>query len=344
MDFSSDTSAPAHPAVLDAMQRANSGMEGSYGGDSVTAHLRELVSDLFETRVAVLPVGSGTAANALALSMLCGPTEAVACHREAHIERDERGAPEFYTQGGKLHLLDGEHGRIDEADFKSVCSRINRSFVHETPIAALSITNLTECGSAYDVAQVRELSAIAKAAGLKVHMDGARLGNALVGTNMAPADMTWRAGIDVLSFGLTKTGGAGCELICLFGDMADRYDELLARAKRGGHLPPKMRFMSAQAVALLETGLWLDLARHANDMAAKLVGAFLAVEGVRLAHPVDGNEAFIYLPDALSDYLTGEGLKAYRWLDGSTRFVTSWASSEDEIRNVRQALDRFSAV
>lgn len=340
MDFSSDTSAPAHPAVLDALHEANTGMAGSYGNDAWTDRLTRTLTDVFETPVKILPVVSGTAANALALSLICRPDEAIACHREAHIERDERGAPEFYTGGGKLHLLGGDHGRINRAEFTDLCARIDRSFVHETPVSALSMTNLTECGAAYSVDDIRALTDIAKAAGLCVHLDGARLANALVSTGASPAEMTWKSGVDILSLGFTKGGALGCELICLFGDLQDRFDPLLARAKRGGHLPPKMRFLSAQALAMLDGDLWLTLAAHANHSARALADALSSVEGVDLAHPVDGNEVFANMPDAIRDRLFSAGLKAYPWIDGSIRLVCNWQTQDAEIDAFVRVLSR----
>lgn len=334
MDFSSDTSAPAHPSVLEAVLSANSGMAASYGGDALTAQLRGRLAEIFETDLAILPVVSGTAANALGLSLLCRPDEAIACHEEAHIERDERGAPEFYTGGGKLHLMRGEHGRIQPDDLSALCKTINRSFVHETPVAALSLTNLTECGATYTASETGELAGIAKEAGLHVHLDGARFANALVSTDASPAEMSWKAGVDVLSLGLTKGGAIGCEIICLFGDMAARHMELLARAKRAGHLPPKMRFMSAQGLSMLKDDLWLTLARHANEAASKLAEALTSVSGVCLAHPVDGNEVFAHLPEQLQKRLFDAGLKAYPWVDGSVRLVCHWNTSENDIKAV----------
>ncbi|MEM7768717.1 MAG: beta-eliminating lyase-related protein [Pseudomonadota bacterium] len=183
MDFSSDTSAPAHPLVLDALAAANAGNAPSYGGDGVSAALREAVVALFETNdLDVWITGSGTAANALALACLCPPTGAILCHAEAHIERDERGAPEFFTGGGKLRLLPGAGARIDEMALRAALAGIDRDFVHETPPHVLSLTNLTECGTAYGPGEVAHLAALAHDAGLSVHLDGARLANALVST------------------------------------------------------------------------------------------------------------------------------------------------------------------
>lgn len=337
MDFSSDTSAPAHPAVLSALADINSGMEASYGGDAITQRLRATIKELFQTEdVAVLPVGSGTAANALALSVLCSPTEAIVCHRNSHIACDERGAPEFFTGGGKLDLLDGASGKLSAETLKAACQRINRSFVHETPISTLSLTNLTESGTAYSASEVSQLSWIAKQYGLSVHLDGARLGNALVSTGASAADMVVRNKVDVLSLGFTKTGAMGCELICLFGDAQGRFDDLLARAKRAGHLPPKMRYISAQALALLGNDVWLQLARQANDAALMLADKLVQRFGASLAHAVEGNEVFAYLPDDVSAKLFASGLKAYPWADGSVRFVCHWATSKAEIGKLDQ--------
>lgn len=338
LDFSSDTSAPAHPAVLEALAKANSGMAPSYGSDSETSALKSLLQDIFETELEVLPVASGTASNALALSLLCGPTESIICHREAHIERDERGAPEFFTGGGKLHLLDGEHARISVSALKTACAAIDRTFVHETPASTLSLTNLTECGTAYSPTSVAELAEIARASGLAVHMDGARFANALVTTGARPANMTWRSGVDVLTLGLTKTGAMGCELIILFGEARTKYPELLARAKRSGHLPPKMRFISAQANALLSEGLWLELASNANLVASSLAKTLQDFADVSLAHPVEGNEVFAHLPENTLRLLQASGLKAYPWLDGSVRFVCNWSQTPLDVAVVERTL------
>lgn len=329
MDFSSDTSAPAHPRVLEAIAEANSGMMSSYGGDELTRRLKDKLCSVFETDLLVLPVASGTASNALALSLICRSDEAIICHREAHIERDERGAPEFFTGGGKLMLVDGAHGKMDPETVLNICRSINRNFVHETPAAAISLSNLTECGTAYSTDEVAALTRISADAALWVHMDGARLANALNSTGATPAGMTWKAGIDILSLGLTKTGALGCELICLFGRARDKYPELLARAKRGGHLPPKMRYLSAQALAMLDGDLWLQLADKANQNALELAGILTGQLKAEIRHPVGGNEVFATFPEPIQKHLFDAGLTAYPWTDGSIRFVCHWGSEPD---------------
>lgn len=337
MDFSSDTAARAHPSVLDALADANKGSAPSYGADESTERLRSRLKAVFETDdVDVWPVASGTAANALALACLCPPTGAVLCHQEAHIERDERGAPEFFTGGAKLHLLPGAAGRIDISALDAALARIDRDFVHETPAHVLSLTNLTECGTLYTPEMLADLAGRARAAGLGVHLDGARLANALARSGASPADMSWRAGVDALSLGLTKTGAMGCELIVLFGAAREHYGELLARAKRAGHMPAKLRFLSAQALALLEGELWLELAGTANARARALADALDQHVGTQLAYPVDGNEVFARLSPDLADALQQAGARFYPWPGGLHRFVCAWSTPPEAIEAVAE--------
>ena len=339
MDFASDTTAPAHPNVIDALAAANSGSASSYGADAVTARLRTALADTFETDDFEFWVcASGTASNALALSVMCSSTGAIACHEEAHIERDERGAPEFFTGGAKLRLLPGHGAQIDETALRQALAHNDPSFVHETPLETLSLTNLTECGTAYSVETVEHYTALAKAEGLNVHLDGARLANALVSTHATPAQMSWKAGVDVLTFGLTKTGAIGCEIILLFGDMQSQFEALKARAKRSGHMPPKMRFLAAQGEAMLRQGLWLNLARSANAQARKLADLLCAKPGVTLAYPVDGNEVFAHLPDDLEARIKSAGVKCYPWPGGSYRFVCNWATPDADLDALRALL------
>ena len=339
MDFASDTTAPAHPNVIDALAAANSGSASSYGADAVTARLRTALADTFETDDFEFWVcASGTASNALALSVMCSSTGAIACHEEAHIERDERGAPEFFTGGAKLRLLPGHGAQIDETALRQALAHNDPSFVHETPLETLSLTNLTECGTAYSVETVEHYTALAKAEGLNVHLDGARLANALVSTHATPAQMSWKAGVDVLTFGLTKTGAIGCEIILLFGDMQSQFEALKARAKRSGHMPPKMRFLAAQGEAMLRQGLWLNLARSANAKARNLADLLCAKPGVTLAYPVDGNEVFAHLPVDLEARIKSAGVKRYPWPGGSYRFVCNWATPDADLDALRALL------
>ena len=339
MDFASDTTAPAHPSVIEAIAAVNTGSASSYGADDVTARVRNLLADTFETNDFDFWVcASGTASNALALSVMCSPIGAIACHEEAHIERDERGAPEFFSGGAKLRLLPGHGAQIDETALRDALAQNNPSFVHETPLETLSLTNLTECGTAYSVDTITHYAALAKAEGLNVHLDGARLANALAHTGATPAEMSWKAGVDVLTFGLTKTGAIGCEIIILFGQMRQQFDALKARAKRSGHMPPTMRFLAAQATAMLDGGLWLELAKQANSSAKTLANLLCAQPGVSLAYPTDGNEVFAVLPPAIEAKVQQAGVKCYPWPGGSYRFVCSWATPQSDLDALRDLL------
>ncbi len=337
MNFSSDTAAPAHPAILEAMVDAAKGPASSYGADPWTAAAKQALSDAFEADLDIWLASSGTAANALALSVICPGHGAIACHEEAHIERDERGAPEFFTGGAKLSLLPGAHGKIDIAALKKRLAANNPGFVHESPLHALSLSNLTECGAAYSAGETAQRAALAHAAGLLVHLDGARFANALASTGATPAALSWRAGVDIMSFGATKNGGAGCEAVLLFGKARDRLGELQARAKRSGHMPPKMRFLGAQMAAYLKDGLWMTLATQANASAQGLAAA-LTTAGGDLVHPVEGNEVFCRLPPGAAEKLAKAGATFYPWPDGSHRFVCSWATIGDEIAATVKAL------
>lgn len=338
MNFGSDTTAPAHPLVLEALARVNTGSEPSYGDDSGAARVRTLLARTFATEdFDFWLVASGTAANALALACFCPPTGAILCHEEAHIERDERGAPGFFTGGAQLRLLPGFGGKIDPPAFAKAVRENNPDFVHETPLHAVSLTNLTECGMAYRPEEVAAFADLAKEAGLAVHLDGARFANALLGTGTLPAGMSWQAGVDVLTLGLTKTGAMGCEIILLFGAARAKFPELRVRAKRAGHMPAKMRYLSAQAEAMLTGSLWTKLAGHANALARRLADVFTAA-GVELAYPVEGNEVFARLGEAQVAALGAAGARFYAWPGGSSRFVCSWATTDADIAALHAAL------
>jgi threonine aldolase len=335
--FSSDTSAPAHPSILHAVGEANEGYAPSYGADALSQRAKEALCRVFECDLDVWLVASGTAANALALSLLCPPTGAILCHTDAHIERDERGAPEFFSGGGRLSLLPGDHGKICVNALQARLAANRPDFVHETPARALSLSNLTECGTAYTPRELAHRADLARTAALGVHLDGARFANAVVATEAAPADLSWRAGIDILSFGASKNGALACEAIILFGERRALVDELRARAKRSGHMPPKLRYSAAQMLAYLENGLWLNLARHANHMARRLA-LVLEQRGAELAHPVDGNEVFVRLDPSLAAKLVASGAGAYQWPDGSWRLVCSWATRPEDIDGLARSL------
>lgn len=342
MNFASDTTAPAHPDVLAALSRANEGAAPSYGADALSETLRAQLRALFETeRLAASIVTSGTGANALALSVLTPGHGAILCHEAAHVHEHERGAPEFYTGGAKLLLLAGDHGRVSEQALAAALAHRNPGFVHESPAFTLSLSNLSEFGTVYRPEAVTARATAVRAEGLAVHMDGARLANAVAATGAAPADLTWRAGVDALSFGLTKTGGINAEIVILFGDTADRFGELEARRKRAGLMPPKARFAAAEALAMLEGDLWLKLARRANDAAGRLSAALAGIDGAELLHPVEGNLVFIRLPLAVIQRLDEAGAGFYRLgPERACRFVCSWATTDDDIDALLNAADQ----
>lgn len=337
MSFLSDTTAPAHPALLEALVRANEGAQASYGSDSVSARVKAQLKEIFSTDLELVFTVSGTASNALALSVLAPGDTAILCHDEAHIHRDERGAPELFTGGAKLIPLHGDHARLSPETLEAALAEWPPDFVHTTPPFVLSLSNLTESGTAYDVAAVKALADLARTRGMRVHMDGARFANALAHLKCDPADLTWRAGVDVLSLGATKGGALAAEAVILFPSVMDRFSALQVRQKRAGHMVPKMRFVAAQFEAWLENGRWLELAAHANAMASELAKGLSAVPGAKLLHPVEGNEVFIDLPQETVDALNAVNAGFYPWPHGGYRFVTSWSTRPEAVGELVKA-------
>lgn len=341
MIFSSDNAGPAAPEVMAALMRANEGYAAPYGNDPIMDTVRSLIREAFEAPEAMVHlVATGTAANVLSLACLCPPWARVYTHEAAHIEEDECGAPEFYTGGAKLQLLPGDHGKIAPETLRAAIEGTDHGFVHTVQRGAVSITNLTESGAAYTPDEVAALSSIAKEFDLPFHMDGARFSNALVGTNATPADMTWKAGVDALSFGGTKNGLLGVEAVIFF-DPAKAW-EFELRRKRGAHLFSKHRYLSAQMEAYMTDGLWLSLARRANAAARKLSDGILALEGASMLHPVDGNEIFAAFPRGAHRAAMAAGAQYYLWpfnqsLDGpdheplSCRLVCNWATTDEMV-------------
>ena len=345
MFFASDNTSGVPDPVLSALARANDGFAMGYGADDLMGQVRDRLRQVFEApEAAVYLVATGTAANSLAIATQVQPWSRVWCHRHAHIEEDECNAPEFFAGGMKLSLLDGAHARIDPAGLAQALAEAPRGVHHAQP-GLLSLTNLTERGARYSVAQIAELAGIAKAHGLPVHLDGARFANALVAEGCTPAEMTWKAGVDVLSFGGTKNGLMGVEAVILF-DPAKAW-EFELRRKRGGHLFSKHRYLSAQMAAYLEGDLWLSLARHANAMAERLEAGLMAA-GVRLVHPRGGNMLFAEFPLKAHQALRAAGAMYYDWPapppagagpdhPHQCRLVASWSTTE-------ALVDRFLSV
>lgn len=291
MIFTSDNASGAAPEIMAELARAEAGYSMPYGSDPVTADAQALVREVFEAPdAAVYFVATGTAANALSLACLCPPWATVYCHRGSHIEEDECAAPEFFTGGAKLTLLDGADAKMTEAGLREAVETAAPVGVHNVQKGALSLTQATEQGAAYSLSEVQTLAGIARNAGLPVHMDGTRLANALARQNVSPADMTWRAGVDVLCLGATKNGALAAEAVVLFDP--DRAWEFELRRKRGGHLFSKMRFISAQMKAYLTDGLWLKLAAHSNAMADALAEGIDAADGSRVTNTIGANMLF----------------------------------------------------
>ncbi|WP_212524163.1 beta-eliminating lyase-related protein [Actibacterium sp. MT2.3-13A] len=340
MFFASDNSSPVPPQVLAALTRANEGYAMPYGNDPIMEGVRARIREVFEApEAAVYLVATGTSANALALACLCPPWATVFCHRHAHIEEDECAAPEFYTGGAKLTLLEGDDAKIAPAHLEKALATAAAAGVHNVQKGALSLTNATEAGAVYTAAEVAELCAIARAAGIPCHMDGARFANALVSTGSTPAEMTWKAGIDVLSFGGTKNGLLGVEAVVIFDPK--RAWEFELRRKRGGHLFSKHRYLSAQMAAYLEDDLWLTLAGQANAAAQRLSQGLQAA-GASLMHPTQANAVFASWPRAGHVRAHEAGAAYYFWpfnqsLEGpgeenlSARLVCSWSTTEADV-------------
>jgi threonine aldolase len=315
----------------------------SYGADPLSASVARRMAELFETEVEVFPVATGTAANALALASLVPPHGAVWCHEEAHVNVDECGAPELFSAGAKLLGLPGAHGKLAPDVLEAAIAKAPFGFVHAVQPAALTLSQATEAGTVYTPAEVAALAGPVRSRGLPVHMDGARFANAVARLGCTPAELTWKAGVDVLSFGATKNGALAAEAVVFFNK--DLARDFAYRRKRGGHLFSKMRVLSAQLDAYLKDDLWLRLARHANAMADRLTAGLLAVPGARLRDPVEANEIFVELPDPVIEGLLAKGYAFYRWDGNVVRLVTSYATKPEDVEALlRDAADLARAL
>ena len=334
MRFFSDNTASACPELLAALQEANRGSAKAYGDDEWTARLDGAFSAFFGAEVRAFAVTTGTAANALALATLSPPYGAIFAHEEAHIATDECGAPGFFSGGAQLTLLRGEHARLSPEGFAAALAA-RPPDVHSVQPAVLSLTQATERGTVYPAAQLARLAELAHQRGLKVHLDGARFANALAFLGCHPGDISWRAGVDVLSFGATKNGALAAEAVVFFDRTLVRDFEL--RRKRAGHLLSKSRYAAAQLLAYLETGLWQRNAARTNRLAQQIGRA----ASTALLHPVEANEVFMKLSAARRQALRGAGFEFYDWgAEGSdeTRFVVSWDQQEADVTALCAAL------
>lgn len=347
-DFASDNASGASRKVLEALVAANEGSVPAYGSDPFTRRAEERLCEVFERDCSVFLLATGTAANALALASLTPPYGAIFCHSHAHVMDDECGAPEFFSAGAKVIGIPGDEGKITPAALTKSLAAYPAGLVKQVQPAALSLSQATEAGTIYRPGEVAELAELVHGRGLRLHMDGARFANALVTLGCAPADITWRAGVDVLSLGASKNGALSCEAVLFF-------DKTLAadfayRRKRGGHTVSKGRFLAAQMLAWLEDGHWLELARHSNACATRLATALMAIPGVRVPWPVEANEVFAVLPEAADLALKQAGARYYAWsgdrLAGGgklekgevfVRLVTSFVTREADI-------DRFAGI
>lgn len=334
MHFFSDNAATCHPAVMEALARANA-VDTAYDGDALSQRLDDVFSELFETRVRALWTTTGTANNCLALAALCPPHGTILCHRDAHIETDEAGAPALFTRGAKLTLLDGVDGKITPDAVAAACDRV-RPDIHRAQPRALSVTNATEFGLAYRADELAALGDVAQARGLGFHVDGARFANAIAVTGDSPADASWRAGVDALSFGFVKNGGMNAEALILFRtDLAEQVAQL---RKCSGHLLSKGRFLAAQLLALLEEDRWLTNARQANAAAAHLAEA----AGERLLHSVETNELFVRMTEVEAEALRAQGFRFYDWSSGVVRLVTSWDQDPASVARFAAAIAQLT--
>lgn len=347
-NFASDNVTPACPEVMAALSRSNHDNLHSYGEDPCTQHLTALFENVFETELAVFPITTGTAANALALSAIVRPYGGILCDHSAHIENDEGGAPEFFTAGAKISTLPSPQGRMSPEALNEAITRNREKGVLAPPFQALSLTQATEWGTVYNPETLSNLSKIAHQNNLFVHLDGARLGNAIASLDCTPAETTWKSGIDLLSFGSTKAGAMAAEALVIF--LNDRTRPLLNAlphlVKRSGHSWSKSRFLSVQLEALLKGDLWLKNAFHANKMASLLRTELQRHPGAHMPFDGESNEIFVVLPAPLLQALEENGFGFYHYptpegVSGQlVRFVTSFYTREQDVQALIHALNQ----
>lgn len=339
--FASDNYSAICPEAWQAMAAANQGYVNSYGDDRWTAKACDALREFFATDCQVFFVFNGTAANSLALAALCQSYHSIVCHEMAHVETDECGASEFFSNGTKILLVGGEHGKVDPAAVTHTVER--RSDIHYPKPKVLSITQATELGTVYTLAELQMLGELARQHKLRLHMDGARFANALASLGAEPKELTWQAGVDVLTFGGTKNGMAVGEAVVFFNrELAGEFDY---RCKQAGQLASKMRYLAAPWVGMLKQGTLLKNAVHANRSAQLLAEELLSVAGVELVHPVQANAVFVRMPEPLIERLHAAGWHFYTFIgSGHARFMCSWQSREEEIRAFGAELRELAAA
>lgn len=336
MQFGSDNAAGVAPEILDAMIEANQGIAPSYGADPITRSVERRFCDLFEREVAVFLVATGGAANGLALSVMSPPYGMILCHQESHIQMDECGGPEFFSGGAKLLPLPGFAAKLSVETLEQALAGFPERPPHGAPPAALSLTQASECGAVYSIDETKALCDFAHARGMSVHVDGARFANAVSHLGCSPAEITWKAGVDALSFGGSKNGCLAAEAVVFFDP--EKAGDFIFRRKRTGHLLSKHRFLAAQFEAYLADDRWLQYAARANAMAAKLSAGLAAIDGVKIWYPTEANEVFAEFPGGFADKLRAAGAAFYPWItpgDPSggklNRLIASFATTEDEV-------------
>ena len=339
MNFASDNVYGVHPRILAALASANEGTAPSYGGDGYTKQAEEKLKEVFGCNLRAFLVTSGTAANGLALSAITPGYGAIICHAEAHIAVDECNSPEVFTGGAKILGLHGPGGKITPALVEKTLKGFIRG-EHDPKPRGVSLTNATELGTVYSPAEVKAFSELIRPRGMKLHMDGARFANALAGQGCGPAELTWKSGVDVMSFGATKNGAMFLEAVIFF-DLG-LAEDFAYRRMRSGQLMSKSRYLGAQMLAYLEDGLWLENARRANALAQKLAAGLTQAGVVRIPNPVQANEVFAVMPRGLHDRLLAAGANFYEWMPDSlgdsirpdevfARFVLSFATPEEDV-------------
>ena len=333
--FASDNYAGICPEAWQAMGEANNGFCTSYGDDDWTECACECIREIFETDCQVFFVFNGTAANSLALASLCRSYHSVICHEMAHVETDECGAPEFFSNGTKLLLASGTAGKLDLAAVEQII--IKRSDIHYPKPHVLSLTQATELGTVYSAAEIKACSQLASRHGLRVHMDGSRFANAVAFLDVSPAEISWKAGVDVLCLGGAKNGMALGEAVVFFDrGLADEFEY---RCKQAGQLASKMRFMSAPWIGMLKSGAWLRNARHANHCATMLDRELSAIDGVKSMYPCQANSVFVELPEVVATALRAAGWRFYSFIGaGGARFMCSWQTTEEDVRMLVDAV------
>ena len=334
--FVSDNVSGIHPQIMQALQRENAGYRMPYGNDPLSARLNDVFSELFEKEVFVIPCTTGTAANSLALSLMAGPINSICVHEQSHVYLDECNAPEFFSGGARLSPLQGQDCKIDLSELAKAASTIGQQ--HSPQPSAVSITQTTEIGSLYSIAEIAQISAFVKQHDLKLHMDGARFANAVASVGCSAAEMTWQAGVDALSFGATKNGCMAAEAVVLFDKSL--IDTAKHRQKRAGQLMSKQRFLAAQLVAYLQDELWLSNAQYSNLQTSALASLLANIDGVALPDSIDSNMMFVKFTPAQIKSLEEHKMAGYVYADGKMRLCCSWATSAAELQQFADCVAR----